>query len=158
MKDFFSIKGRISRIDYLKIYLSIFFFEVINVLYCFPKENIRYMITILVVSYLLLVLTIPITIRRLHDTNRSGKYIILDFLSLGVRLAPLFGYVNIMLFFIGTVTEIAFLILIFKKGTLENNKYGAPEPIHNNIFDGINVFTYIILLLTLISFILGIII
>ncbi len=58
-----------------------------------------------------LLLTLPLAIRRLHDMNRSGWWLVLVY----------------ALSFIPIINLIPSLLLLFKKGTPTPNKYGSPN-------------------------------
>lgn len=84
------------------------------------------------VSALMFVPSLAVTVRRLHDVNRSGK----DLLMLGLLLfaGPLFGFFGrmflgrLILLGIAGLALVGFanlLLLLTKKGGTVPNKYGA---------------------------------
>lgn len=95
----------------------------------------------LVLSFWIFIATITATVRRLHDINRSGWWILLPWLGLGVMMMVTISVVGLggapdyvferYVALTGIVTLVLYLvILIFliKKGTDGSNKYG-PDPL-----------------------------
>ena len=106
---FFTIKGRGSRKEYIIKFLIILFLgvswdysekytdnKIIEFLYVFVLGSS--LITMLLQYF-------PLSIRRLHDLNASGWYVLLTFVPFG---------------------QFLILWLMFKKGTEDTNKYGDP--------------------------------
>ncbi len=103
MKKWLSFKGRIGRYKYIEMKLiliaSLVVFANIAILINFFLLNF----ILLVLAFAALVSNYAITVKRLHDINRSGFYV------LGLFI-PLYN------FFI-------FAILIFEKGNDQANQY-----------------------------------
>jgi len=107
---FFTIKGRGGRKEY------IIKFCLIIIIFCFVSYTDKYIGTtgiysfIITLTYFFIVLVLfiqyfPLAIRRLHDLNASGWYVLLTFAPFG---------------------QFLILWLMFKKGTTGPNKYGDP--------------------------------
>lgn len=106
---FFTTKGRGSRKEYIVKFIAILVFgltsdytqkytdnRIIEFLHVFVLGSV---VIIMILQY------IPLAIRRLHDLNASGWYILLSFVPFG---------------------QLLILWLMFKKGTDGPNKYGDP--------------------------------
>lgn len=98
-------KGRIGRLNFLLGLVLIFLFTIIYD-WIFgnsrvPRDPFELLIVIVV-----FVLIYSLMIRRLHDFNQSGWWVL-------ISLIPI---INILFF----------LFLLFKKGTEDSNKYGPP--------------------------------
>ena len=109
-KRFFTFKGRSSRKEYTVRFLLIVFIMIVWA-YTIDKCTNNDLLTALYVMGMAIFMNIlifqyfPLSVRRLHDLNTSGWYVLLTF-------------VPFCQFFI--------LWLMFRKGTEETNKYGEP--------------------------------
>lgn len=110
LKKIFTSKGRSSRKEYFyKFIISLGFFILTsytvekcvedNLFTVIYTTSICIIITIVIIQYF------PLCIRRLHDLNTSGWYVLLTFAPFG----------QLLIFW-----------LMFKKGTDGDNKYGSP--------------------------------
>ena len=108
---FFTFKGRSSRKEYI---IKILLYTLILILgiYTFDKctdpniSTVTYVLCIDIISAILLIQYFPLAVRRLHDLNESGWYVLITFLPFG---------------------QLLILWLMLKKGTSGINKYGE-EP------------------------------
>ena len=106
---FFTTKGRGSRKEYIIKFLIILFLGITSDYT--KKYTYNKIIEFLHVFFLGILLIImlfqyfPLAIRRLHDLNASGWYVLITFVPFG---------------------QFLILWLMFKKGTLGPNKYGDP--------------------------------
>lgn len=104
--------GRTSRNEFLRFFLmitlfmSIFFIIVNSIIYHIDKfiAPIALLILFCIVNILLFIPILAITIRRLHDINKSSWYILLN-------IIPIIG-------------TILFIKLLLKNGDTQPNKYG----------------------------------
>ncbi len=105
----FSFKGRSSRKEYIARFLLTAF---IGATWSYTEDfrnaegilSFIYVTIISVLGDICIFQYIPLSIRRLHDTNNSGWWLLLHFIPLG---------------------QLIIIWLIFKRGTLESNKYGS---------------------------------
>ena len=110
---FFSFKGRSSRKEYI-IKILLYVLVLVLGIYTFDKcteanvITIIYVLSIDIISLILLIQYFPLSIRRLHDVNSSGWWVLVSFLPFG---------------------QLIILWLMFKKGTDGSNKYGE-EPVN----------------------------
>jgi uncharacterized membrane protein YhaH (DUF805 family) len=115
-KLFFTIDGRITRMQYsitlilpfLTIVLVLFSFGLIN-LFPLPeviKSILNYTLTLTALLSILLgiILSFTLGIKRLHDVNFSGWFILINFIPM--------------------VSFALFLFLVFMPGTEGKNEYG----------------------------------
>ena len=107
---FFTSKGRSSRKEYsCKFILAIFIFIFSNyTIDAYTEANlfsVIYIWTFVVILLFTIIQYFPLAIRRLHDLNTSGWYVLLTFAPFG---------------------QFLILWLMFKKGTPGPNKYGPP--------------------------------
>ena len=105
-KNYFNFSGITSRKDFwaatlinFAIYcIIIFVLGNIGMLsFKYISENLGRMIIGKGVSFFILVTTIPtiaITIRRLHDTNRSGWWILLSYTGIGIVVLFVFMFLD----------------------------------------------------------------
>ncbi len=137
LKKYFRLKGRSSRYEYWSFTLVNFcisiFFLVIDTL-----TGINGMLFSLLYSLLLIIPTLTLSVRRLHDLNKSGWYItaliglnllssLLDNLNTETDNEIIWCLHLICLLF----TLILFIIVLYwscQKGNPETNRYGAPLP------------------------------
>lgn len=106
LKKYVSIKGRASRSEYwwfqLFIYFPVFLGLALALLFPHYFENV----CLTFIGFWMIALMIPdlcVTVRRLHDSNRSGCWIF-------IALIPYVG-------------QLVFFILMVVKGSEFNNKY-----------------------------------
>jgi uncharacterized membrane protein YhaH (DUF805 family) len=106
---FFTTKGRGSRKEYVIKFLLILFF---GITWDYTKKYTNnkiiefFYVFFLGASLIMMVFQyIPLSIRRLHDLNASGWYVLLTFAPFG---------------------QFLILWLMFKKGTEGVNRYGEP--------------------------------
>jgi uncharacterized membrane protein YhaH (DUF805 family) len=85
----------------------------------------------LIFELAILLPSIAVGIRRLHDTNRSGIWILLGFMPLLVLLLPMVGMPlagALMIFaLVSLVAAIVLLVFMVLEGTKGPNQYG-PDP------------------------------
>ncbi len=104
---------------------------VVDFIYETPRLTLIYGLAVLIPS-------LSVTIRRLHDTDRSGRWIL-------ISLVPITGWLS-LLFFVGLegrvqilsglIPVIGSLILVFfmgQEGKSERNQYG-PDPKRLNVY------------------------
>lgn len=106
----FTAKGRSNRKEYIiKFLLSTVGFFLWAYSKDFTKNNdllvILYMLMMVILMYISIIQYFPLSIRRLHDLNASGWYVLLTFVPFG---------------------QFLILWLMFKKGTDGANSYGEP--------------------------------
>lgn len=109
----FTTEGRLNRLPYAKYYFglllasffAIFILSVIFVLGGGSTESISLQILSFIVTLPFTVATVMVSIRRLHDLNRSGWLAVLQFIPIA----------NVILG----------IYLLFFKGTYGPNEYGA---------------------------------
>ena len=116
IRNLFSFKGRASRKEYIARFITIviiLFILKLNLEYENPDDN-WFFIIILGLSAILTWISIfqyfPLAVRRLHDLNASGWYVLVSFIPFGQLLIPW---------------------LMFKKGTPGPNKYGKSSDNYN---------------------------
>lgn len=105
----FGITGRISLFDYWKVNGAYLFLSLIIIIYAYSDVlnfNIYISLIIFAVNLISFVAMIPINIRRLHDTNRGGAYLLL-------------GIVPIVFFYL-------LYLLMIRVGDEMANDYGSP--------------------------------
>ena len=108
---FFTTRGRSSRKEYVtKVFIIfvIFIFAIYTKDYIDSRDDklaIYSLFLIVILMYLAIIQYFPLCIRRLHDLNASGWYVLLTFVPFG---------------------QLLILWLMFKKGTESPNKYGPP--------------------------------
>ena len=108
---FFTFKGRSNRKEYLikVILLATCMITESYTINSFGNEttffSFTYILTLCIVNTLLLIQYFPLAVRRLHDLNSSGWYVLLTFVPFG---------------------QLLILWRMFKKGTPTTNKYGEP--------------------------------
>jgi len=111
-KNIFFIKGRSNKREYC-LSISLFILIVIFRIYYIDQfrgiDKSTFVVMLNIITALFLFLWIlqyfPLSIRRLHDLNASGWYVLLTFVPFG---------------------QLLILWLMFKKGTTGPNKYGPP--------------------------------
>ncbi|MBQ4246425.1 MAG: DUF805 domain-containing protein [Succinivibrio sp.] len=112
LKKYAKFEGRANRPQFWYFVLTEFLAFFIIVLLCLiPFVNIIAFLALLVYCFGLIVPRIAVTVRRLHDTNRSGWWLLLCFVP-----------------FVGSIVILVFMCL---EGTKGANKYGD-EPVVEN--------------------------
>jgi len=111
IRNLFSFKGRASRREYIirTILLPLFFIIIdLNLKYLDNTKSWFFLITaclFLIIIWILMLQYFPLAVRRLHDLNSSGWYVLISFAPFG---------------------QLLILWLMFKKGTDGVNDYGEP--------------------------------
>jgi uncharacterized membrane protein YhaH (DUF805 family) len=111
IRNLFSFKGRASRKEYIvKLITIVIIFFILKLNLEYIDENDSWVLIILsCISVLLAYISIfqyfPLAIRRLHDLNSSGWFVLISFVPFG---------------------QLLILWLMFKKGTDGVNDYGEP--------------------------------
>lgn len=112
IKKYAKFEGRANRPQYWYFVLTeILAFFILEILCVIPFVNIIAFLALLVLSFGLIVPGIAVSVRRLHDTNRSGWWLLLCFVP-----------------FVGSIVILVFMCL---EGTKGANKYGD-EPVVEN--------------------------
>ena len=101
-------------IVYFAFYLCIFIARFVRL----EADLIYPILVFLLILVILTLLTLPIIVRRLHDINLSGWWI----LSCSILFYVLF-YIK-QFYIVSILGTIFLLILIFKKGTKGPNRFG----------------------------------
>jgi uncharacterized membrane protein YhaH (DUF805 family) len=110
-RNLFSFKGRASRKEYvIRIILIPIFFIIINLNWEYLDNNKSWFFLItawgfLIIIWILMLQYFPLAVRRLHDLNSSGWFVLISFVPFG---------------------QLLILWLMFKKGTDGVNNYGEP--------------------------------
>ena len=108
LRKFSVFTGRADRREFWMFALCNFAIGIVlSILSSIPVLGIIFRIVAILYSLLILVPGIAVSIRRLHDTNRSGFFLLL-------ALIPFVGWIIV-------------LALCAMEGTLEDNQYG-PNP------------------------------
>jgi uncharacterized membrane protein YhaH (DUF805 family) len=111
IRNLFSFKGRASRKEYIiKLITIVIIFFILQLNLEYIDVNDSWVLIILsCISVLLAYISIfqyfPLAIRRLHDLNSSGWFVLISFVPFG---------------------QLLILWLMFKKGTDGVNDYGEP--------------------------------
>ena len=126
----FSLKGRANRLEFFKIEIMIFAFIAINSIYFIPISTEEYAIGVLIVSWIMTLASIPITVRRLHDSNLSGEYYLISLIPTFVSFLGKFvpSEIYFLLAIISAGFGIYFLYLVLRQGDPNANNYGMPNP------------------------------
>ncbi len=113
-KNYFKFEGRASRSEFWLFNLFLFLVNLVfNVLYeifnSLESGILMLLISLLSIGWLLFILipSFSITIRRLHDTNRTGWWILITITIIGI---------------------IPYFIFLILKGTEGENRFG-PDPL-----------------------------
>lgn len=116
IRNLFSFKGRASRKEYIArfvIIVIILFILKLNLEYENPYNNWLFIIILglsVILTWISIFQYFPLAVRRLHDLNASGWYVLISFIPFG---------------------QLLILWLIFKKGTDGPNKYGTSSDNYN---------------------------
>lgn len=131
----------------------IFSFIMVNSIYFIPNAKNAYVTGFLIISWLITLGTIPITVRRLHDSNLSGLYYLVTFipnvLSSWANFAP--SEISIILWIVSAGFGLYFLYLVFRKGDEKANNYGLPNPHKKYTNKTINLICVLILILIIVG-------
>ncbi len=112
IKKYAKFEGRANRPQYWYFVLTQFLaFFILELLCVIPFVNIIAFLALLVLGLGLIVPGIAVSVRRLHDTNKSGWWLLLCFVP-----------------FVGSIVILVFMCL---EGTKGANKYGD-EPVVEN--------------------------
>ena len=112
IKKYAKFEGRANRPQYWYFVLTQFLaFFILELLCVIPFVNIIAFLALLVLGLGLIVPGIAVSVRRLHDTNKSGWWLLLCFVP-----------------FVGAIVILVFMCL---EGTKGANKYGD-EPVVEN--------------------------
>ena len=111
IRNLFSFKGRASRKEYVVKLITIviiFFILQLNLEYQNSDNNWFFIIILglsVVFAWVSILQYFPLAVRRLHDLNASGWFVLISFMPFG---------------------QLLILWLMFKKGTDGVNDYGKP--------------------------------
>lgn len=119
---FFSFRGRTGRLEFFKIDIMIFLLLIINLVYFFPIASEEYISGFFIVYFIITLATVPIEVRRLHDSNLSGLYYFIGMIPNFLIYFPYSFFSFISLGF-----TIYYLYLIFRAGDPNPNDYGPPN-------------------------------
>lgn len=149
----FSLKGRANRLEFFKIEIMIFAFIVINSFYFIPAATKEYAIGVLIVSWIMTLATIPITVRRLHDSNLGGEYYFISLIPVFVAFLGEFILSKIYFFLqvISVGFGIYFLYLVLRQGDPNANNYGIPNPPKKYGDKTINLISILIFIATVVG-------
>lgn len=112
IKKYAKFEGRANRPQYWYFVLTQFLaFFILELLCVIPFVNIIAFLALLVLGLGLIVPGIAVSVRRLHDTNKSGWWL--------------------LLYFVPIVGPIVLLVFMCLEGTKGANKYGD-EPVVEN--------------------------
>lgn len=112
LKKYAKFEGRANRPQYWYFVLTQFLaFFILELLCVIPFVNIIAFLALLVLLLGLIVPALAVAVRRLHDTNRSGWWL--------------------LLYFVPIVGAIVLLVFMCLEGTKGANKYGD-EPVVEN--------------------------
>lgn len=111
-KRLWSFNGRANRKEYVLRFLLVPFGIVMLQLYSVYVDYVDSLLSVLmyviifsIIPSILVLQYFPLAVRRLHDFNTSGWWILISFIPSG---------------------QLIILWLMFKKGTAATNKYGEP--------------------------------
>jgi len=115
IRNLFSFKGRASRKEYVcRVLFFIFLLFINRVLYKLDKNDSWFLIItfwiFIIFTWISIFQYFPLAVRRLHDLNASGWYVLISFIPFG---------------------QLLILWLMFKKGTDGPNKYGTSSDNYN---------------------------
>lgn len=135
-KNFFNFSGRSRRSEYwyylLFTHLAYFVLSILALPFMFNNPNSIPILTFIVsgFSFILFVPTLSAGVRRLHDTGRSGWWLVASILPLILTYGMAFiGQWQWVIQFLGLVQLIAWVILLywFVLESKDDNQYG-PNP------------------------------
>lgn len=149
----FSFKGRTGRLEFLKIYFTLVLFEFAYFFYIVPTAKKEYMITVFIIYCLISLAFLPMTVRRLHDSNLNGMYYLISLIP------SLCNFINTeassFITFISALFGVYSLYLMFRKGNSNTNNYGVPNPPKKYRDQTINIICVILFILIIVSIILS---
>jgi uncharacterized membrane protein YhaH (DUF805 family) len=135
-KKYFVIDGRASRSEYWWFLLFASFSPlllIVLIAFLFSGEKSENFYSIIILIFYLPVLApwITVSIRRLHDLDKSGKifipYIVLETIITIDTYFPGLNFKLLMILeFISVVLMVYFFIIFMFKGSNKKNKYGSP--------------------------------
>jgi uncharacterized membrane protein YhaH (DUF805 family) len=152
--DYISVEGRLGRIRYLGwgfgggLALAGGFFCVAVLAALMGKLAI---IPGVILGITGIAFSITLTVRRLHDVNLSGWWILLPFILVAWG-ALTRAQSPTLLGVLGIANLIITLYLCLKGGTFGNNNYGPPPP-PNSL--GVTILAFIVIILYALAFVLG---
>ena len=127
-KKYATFSGRASRDEYwywvICVIVASIVINTINDI-IFPENKILLLIFI----WVMLLPNLAINIRRLHDLNLSGWWLLPNFF---VFVHPLNHIVSIIVALLLGIYGIVLLVFFFKKGTIGDNRYGK-DPLQENL-------------------------
>ena len=153
----FSFKGRMSRLEFSKIYLSLILFGLVIIFYILPTAiNInKYVIGIVIIYWLASIAILPMEVRRVHDSNLKGSYALIGFIppviSFCERIIPY--QMSSLLAFVSATIGIFYFYLLFRQGNKHANNYGIPNPSKkygNELINSICLFIFILIIISMI--------
>jgi uncharacterized membrane protein YhaH (DUF805 family) len=135
IKKYFQFRGRGNRTEYIIFYTICLLLNIVCVMLIYAGFTyIEYLYRF--INLMLLIPTVSLTFRRLHDLNISGGYYALlncFFFIAIIYLMVKDGSIqktvpmsSITTIFCYSTLVLQYSILIFKKGTTTTNKYGEP--------------------------------
>ncbi|MFZ1019968.1 MAG: DUF805 domain-containing protein [Minisyncoccia bacterium] len=101
LNKYADFNGRAGRKEYwMFLFFNAFFFILFAVLDQFLGIKVINLFDVLISIYTLLVIIpfVAVAVRRLHDTNRSGWWLLMSFF-------PLFGHIVLLIFFVIDSTQ-----------------------------------------------------
>lgn len=132
----FDCRGRLIRLAFLTRILALCFVAILLQLIASLLVYVSPLLALIIestISALSLILYYVFMIKRLHDLNFSGKYVVCYFLFLVIFFTMISSYYPLidysilspflLLFFI--INIVLFILLFFIRGTKGNNKYGS---------------------------------
>lgn len=93
----------------------------------------------LIYGFAVLIPSLSVTVRRLHDTDRSGRWILISLVPVAVWLILLFfvgleeGRVRILSGLIPVIGSLVLVCFMGQEGKSERNQYG-PDPKRLNVY------------------------
>jgi|LGOV01.1.fsa_nt_gb uncharacterized membrane protein YhaH (DUF805 family) len=111
VRDFFSFDGRLNRLRFFGYGLTLAIIGSVFDIIIESVDNIGVLLGLLILAIIVAVFEVSICVRRLHDIDKSGWYVLLQVIPI----------VNVILAF----------VLTFMKGTDGPNEYGD-DPLRMN--------------------------
>lgn len=114
LRPYIVFKGRVKRSEFWAFYgLHLCLILFLIILFFFSFSNLRLfellLVLILLLPYIPVVMGLAVSVRRLHDTGRSGLWILI-------------GFVNFLIPFVGIIILLVLMTLPSEEG---ENKYGV---------------------------------
>lgn len=132
-KYFFSFKGRASRSEFWWFMCCIFLINLASgIIFSFLPATIAASLS-LVISLVLLPANLGVTVRRLHDRNMSGWWLLLPLISLvlGILGGNAGPGQNPAIAILSLGLCLVYLIILCMPGTTGPNRFG-PDPLMKN--------------------------